>query len=471
MKATSKIMLIEAGTEICSFPPIGLLHIASAIRDKHEVKIKDYSGNRLDEKQIKRDIKEFNPSIIGLRVLTGPGILRAIRISKIGKLLGKKIIWGGPHPTILPEQTLENPYIDAVCIGEGEYTINDLVKYLEGKIKKVLGAGIKEDGKIKIFPPQKKFMNFEHLPLPAWDLLEDIDKYFPDKNHNSLPLSTTRGCVFKCGFCHNSNKNVNCYLGPYRIAPPERAIEEYKFVQGLIKNKIDYLDVGEDLHLVSKDYARRFCEEVKKLKNPSLKWNTSTRYSMIDEEMVDMISKFNCKRILFGVESGSDRIQKMNSKIITLQHAKKIAGRLRSQGVFVTNAYIFGHPTETKNELKRTLKFIKEIPADENLIQLYRPMPATPYFELCLKEGKITNLPQSLEEWANFGVLGKDVNISRVPSKFLFSNFYRVNLIEQTKYTLNLILFYLREGQYNKAIRTVFNNRFTHKFQEMIKLR
>ncbi|MBU3907279.1 MAG: radical SAM protein, partial [Nanoarchaeota archaeon] len=301
-------------------------------------------------------------------------------------------------------------------------------------------------------------------------LLEDINRYFPEKKHNVLPISTTRGCAFRCGFCHNSNKNVKCYLGKYRIASPKRAIEEFKFVQSLVKNKIDYLDVGEDLHLISMDYAVKFCEAIKNSGIKDLKWNTSTRYDILTKEMINLIAKCNCKRVLVGVESGSRRIQELNGKLAELEKARSLAKYMRHKGIFVTNAYIFGHPTETAQELNQTIKFIKEIPADENLIQLYRPMPATPYFELCVKEGKIDKIPKKLEEWGGFGVLGKDVNVSRVTDKILFSCFYKINLIEQTKYLFNQQRYYLREGIYSKFIKSFYDNRFTHKLKEYMNI-
>jgi radical SAM superfamily enzyme YgiQ (UPF0313 family) len=463
-----KVLLIEPGTKITTYPPIGLLHLASAIRNEYSVFIKDYSGMSLDEVLIRKTLKKINPFVVGLRVLTGPGIPRALLISEIAKDLGISVIWGGPHPTILPEQTLENKNIDAVCIGEGEYALIDLLKYFEGKIKTVYGAGIKEKEKIIIFPPQKKIVDFENLALPSWDLLEDIDRYFPKKQGNSLPLSTTRGCPFKCGFCHNSNKNVKQYLGCYRIAPPKKAIEELKFIRKLVKNKIDFIDVGEDFHLISKDYAKKFCEEIKNSGIKNLKWNTSTRYSVLNKEIINLIAKHNCKEIMLGVESGSKRIQKINGKIVDFDHAIKIAKLLKEKKIFTRNTYIFGHPTESVEELNQTLKFIKKIPCDENLIQLYRPMPKTPYFDLCLKENKITNIPKKLKDWSGFGIFGQDINVSRIPDKILFSTFYKTNAIQQTKYLFNQQKYYLREGMYLKFLKNFINNRFTHKLKEYI---
>ena len=282
----------------------------------------------------------------------------------------------------------------------------------------------------------------------------------------SISLSTTRGCVFKCGFCHNSNENVKCYLGSYRIAEPQRAIDELKFVQNLTKNKINFLDVGEDLHLVSEDYAKKFCDVVKNSGIKDLSWNTTARYSTMTPNIVDMIAKNNCKSIMLGVESGSERIQKINGKIVDLEKAIKIAKLLRKKGIFVRHTYIFGHPTETEEELKMTKKYLEKLPADENLIQLYRPMPATPYFKLCLENKKIKDIPKKLEDWSRFGVLGNDINVSAIPTKKLFHEFYKVNLVEQLKYLFNQQKNHLKNKQYNLFLRNFIDNRFTHKFKE-----
>ncbi|HRZ85763.1 MAG TPA: radical SAM protein [Candidatus Paceibacterota bacterium] len=464
-----KILLIEVGSKETLYPPIGLMHLAAVIRDKYEVRIKDYSGKEIREEEIKEDIEKFDPFIVGLRVLTGPPIPRAIKVSKIAKEMGKIVIWGGPHPTILPEQTLENEYIDSLIIGEGEDNFQKLIKYHEGKKVKLFGAGIKKKGKIIITEASKKSVNLDKLPLPAWDLVENIEKYFPFKKHNELPISTTRGCAFKCGFCHNSNDNVKKYLGCYRITQPERAIQEYNLVQKLVKNQIDIIDVGEDLHLISEDYAKKFCKVMKESKL-DIKWTTSARYQILNEEIIKMIADAGCVRILLGIESGSERIQAMNNKKIDMKKAIETAKLLKKYKIFTTNAYIMGHPTETEEELNKTVEFIKNVPADENLIQLYRPMPGTPYFQICVEKNKF-NIPNNLEEWGGFGVLGHDINVSEIPTKKLFKTFYKTNLIQQTKYWLNQQKFFVRHKQYARFFSNFIRNRFTHKLKEYLQNR
>jgi len=460
------ILLLEAGARHTLYPPIGLIHLAAVLKEKYNVTIKDYSGKEINKEEVKRDIEKSDPFVVGIRVLTGPPIPRSLEVSKIAKKLGVKVVWGGPHPTVLPEQTLQNPNIDSVVIGEGEYTFQKLLDYYSGKKVNLEGVGFKKNGKIKIMPASKHYVNLDKLPLPAWDLVENVNKYFPFKKHNLLPISTTRGCAFKCGFCHNSNKNVKEYLGCYRIANPERAIKEFRLVRELVKNEISMLNFGEDLHLVSKDYTKKFCNELKK-SNLKFKWATASRYQTLDNEIINMIKNSGCVKILLGIESGSERIQKMNNKVIELERAKKIASKLRGSKIFLTNTYILGHPTETIKELKMTLKYIKKIPADENLIQLYRPMPGTPYFEICVERNKVS-VPKNLEGWSGFGVLGHDINASEIPSDILFSTYYKLNAWQQSKYWFNQQKFFLRNGMNEEFLKNFIENRFTFKLKEFL---
>ncbi len=460
-----KVLLIEPGTELDIYPPSGLLSIAAVLREKgYDVAIKDYSGCRLNDKQIASDLQDYD--FIGIKVLTSPIIKRAIVVSKIAKEQRKIVVWGGPHPTVLPELTLKEGFIDAIVIGEGELAILDLIDYFNGAKKEPLGSGIKKNGIIKIFGPQKKFVDLNKLPMPAWDLLGDIDRYFPFKKNNVLTIAASRGCMFKCGFCHNANETVNKYLGCFRLRDVEKIIKEFEYVQNLTKKNIGRLEVGGDLHLSSGTYAKKFNDYF--IKNRlKLKWNTSSRFHFMNNELIDQCVKAGCESILFGVESGSPRLQKMMMKPLDLAHAVKVSKRLRDKGVLVSNAYIFGHPTETKEELKMTLDVMKKIHADQNLIQLYRPLPGTPYYKICLENNRVPKR-ETLLEWANSGVIGDDVNVSDMDTKFLFREFYKANLKYQGLYLYNQLKFLWRSNYKEEFFNTLLDNKFTFKAKQFL---
>ncbi|MBU2633719.1 MAG: B12-binding domain-containing radical SAM protein [Nanoarchaeota archaeon] len=465
-----KILLVEPGTEFDINVPSGLLKIAAVLREhKIDVVLKNYSGLKITKEKIIKDLEKIDFDIIGIKVLTSPIIGRAILISKAAKELKKTVVWGGPHPTVMPNQTLENKFIDSIVIGEGEKSFLDLIKYYRNGGITPLGCAIKKNKKIIVLPPQKECVDINKLPLTAWDLIEDINRYFPNKKHNTVSITTSRGCMYNCGFCHNSNKNVNNYQGNFRLLDTNKMIEEFNFVNSLTKNEIDRVYFNSDLHLAYPEYIKKFSKDLIKSKL-NIKWNSSSRFHILNEELINIIDKAGCEEVLFGTESGSKRIQKLVNKPINKEHAIKISKILRKKGIYITNAYIFGHPTETFNELKQTIKLISEIPADQNLVQLYRPLPGTPYFELCKKvvNGFDKIIPKKLEDWNTFGVAGYDINVSKIPSRKLYYNFYRWNLIYQLSHHINLQKFHLRNKRYEDFFKTFYNNKFTFKAKEML---
>ena len=107
--------------------PYGLLFIATVL-EKGGHKVKIYNEN-VDSNTIE-ELMSFNPAVVGFSVLTGPSILRAVQLSQNIKEKNPKIkiVWGGVHPSLLPEQTVQNDYIDYIVIGEGEETILELIQ-------------------------------------------------------------------------------------------------------------------------------------------------------------------------------------------------------------------------------------------------------------------------------------------------------------------------------------------------------
>jgi len=461
-------MLIAAGTEIMPHPPLGLLSIAAVLREKkYEVSIKDYSGIKLSEEIITQDLEKANPDIVAISALTGPYITRGILISNVAKKLGKKVVWGGPHVTILPKLTLEHPAIDAVVIGEAEIAFPKLVDFLRGKAPCPDGVGVKNaEGNIVLAPPSHEFANLDALPLPAWDMLENIDRYFPYKKHNSVIIAATRGCMYKCGFCHNANKDVREYGGPYRNLSAPRVLKEFEFIRSLASKHIDRMDIGGDLLFSHEPYVKKFAQDIIDC-GIKVKWTAASTVVGLPEQQIDAVAKAGCESITIGIESGSPRIQQILGKPIDFEKARRVTKKMRSHGVLVTCTYMIGHPTETWEEVQMTLNYMKTIPSDQNLLQFYRPFPGTPYYDVLIRQNKITP-PEKLEDCATFGVLGYEVNMTEIPTKKLLALYYRINLYEQIKYLLNLERFYFRNGMYEHFSETIANNRFTYKLKEFI---
>ena len=149
-----KVLLINPGMRDEVQPPMGLIQLAAYLREKRiPVQIIDFAvedGGDSDE-NIERVMSEAKPDIVGVKTFTDPTISKAIRISQIAKKCGAITVWGGAHTSTLPELSIKNPAVDILVIGEGEYTMAELVGALErGKdLGSVKGIWYKKNGQIK----------------------------------------------------------------------------------------------------------------------------------------------------------------------------------------------------------------------------------------------------------------------------------------------------------------------------------
>src|SRR3989344_1879158 len=274
-----KILFIAPATQFAAYPPLGILSIASFMRENgYDVEIIDYSGLEIDKKRGEKDIRASNADLVALGVLTGPGIPRAMMISDVAKSLGKKVIWGGPHATVLPHMTLNYKSVDAVILGEGEYALLD---YVEGK-ENPEGMGLK-NGEIKITPAQKKFVDLNKKSMPAWELLKNIDRYFPYKKHNLVIIEATRGCPYRCGFCHHASDDVKDYGGYYREVNADKVMDEFDYVTSLTNKNVDRMDIGGDLHLTNERYTKKFLQDMSSI-GRGVKWLTVSRFDLMNPE-------------------------------------------------------------------------------------------------------------------------------------------------------------------------------------------
>ena len=229
---------------------------------------------------------------------------------------------------------------------------------------------------------------------------------------------------------------------------------------------VDRMDIGGDLHLTNERYSKKFIQDMTEI-GGGVKWLSVSRFDLMTKEIAEMLSAGGCDGLMLGVESGSSRIQKMLGKMVDIEKAAVVAKTLRKNKILLTNTYMMGHPDETMEELKLTLQYMKRIQADQNLLQIYRPFPGTPYFDVFLQRNKV-EVPSKLEDYSTFGVLGHHANISKIPTHVLYREFYRINMLEQTRHLINMQRYYWRNQMYSQFFDGVKNNKFTFKLKEYL---
>lgn len=374
-------------------PPLGLLYVGDALQKAgYEVEVLHISTE--DICKYSKKIIEKNPLFVGFSVFTGETMREYAKMSHdIKDTSNIPVVWGNAHPSLIPKQCLEESYIDFVVIGEGEVTSVELAEAIEGKkkISEVKGIGYKENGIININERRPFIKNLDKHRI-NWDLV-DIRRYIgPIAGiKRCLRLVTSRGCPYYCGFCYNLDFNRR----RWRAHSADSMVSQIL----LLKDEYDIQGVFfyDDNFFVNK---KRAFEIVERIKMP---YFCDLRLDWINEEYARKLNKTQCRFLLAGMESGSDRILKMINKGVSVSQVKRAVGALaKYPNIRVSGSLIFAYPTETFDEYKSTIRLIVDLFDIKRDIQFttgfYIPYPGTDLYELAISEG--FKPPAKTEDWA-----------------------------------------------------------------------
>lgn len=400
MKKTSpKIMLINPPQNAkYPQPPLGLAMIAAVLEEsEYEVKILDLQTPGASEEMVSEMVSQEKPDVVGITAFT-PTINAAIRVAKKVKECddNNSVILGGPHGTILPEETLRSaPEIDIVVRGEGEQTILELVKVLEKNsqngLKGISGISYREGPNVRSNPPRPPILDMDMLPFPAFHLLP-IGKYrlHPPFGRRSpvMPVVTSRGCPYRCIFCSKS-----VFGKKYRSNSPDYVIDEIRLLNE--KFGVKEIKFYDDVFTLDRKRVLSVCRQLKEVKL-DIPWTCETRVNLVDEELLKIMKDSGCYMIAYGVESGSQGILNNLRKDITLEQAVDAFGLTRKAGVEAVAYFMIGSPEETPDTLKDTLEFAKKLDPDFVQFSITTPYPGTELYERVARKRCLS------EEWDKY---------------------------------------------------------------------
>jgi radical SAM superfamily enzyme YgiQ (UPF0313 family) len=391
--------------------PLGLYSIATHLKQAgYDVVI---INQRLDANWLTllQEGLDKKPIYVGVSSMTGPQIDHALEISAIVKQFGNTpVVWGGVHPTILPEQTLENELIDMVVQGEGEETCVELAQALEGKmpLNAVNGLWYKENGAIRFTGP-RPFINLNALPPFNYDLL-DYKKYLVNMfGVNHLNIATSRGCPYQCAFCYNTvfGKRRWRAMTPERVVMQIKELVQRYDIQGLFFSDSNFFVNMER----GRQILKGIVQENLNLVISKINIDVKTLIKMTDDDLA-LLQKAGCRRLPIAIESSSERISALIKKPIDLPKVLELNQRLRHYSIVPDYIFMMGFPTETRKELAQTVAFAFQL-MDENpealqSFNIYTPYPGTELFDLAVQYG--FQVPSRLEEWAGLSYRNPSAN-------------------------------------------------------------
>ena len=389
--------------------PMSVLSVAAPlVGNGYDVKIIDQRADNNWKETILNEFKN-SPSIFGVSALTGKQISYGLEVSKFVKENSNvPIVWGGVHASLLPYQTLKNPFIDFIVVGEGEETFLELAESLKQKksIASIKGLGHKKDNKI-IINNLREFVDINSLPEIPYNLI-NINNYISEtsfatgKPAKNIAFYTSRGCPHRCGFCYNKEFNK----GKWRGKSAEKVFNEIKY---LVDNyQINSFDIEDDEFFVDTERARKICQLIIQ-NNLNIEIFTSCRVNYVANNMDDtylaLLYRAGFRTLSFGVESGSERIIELMHKDIKFEQVFLTIEKLKRAGINSKYYFMAGFPTETIEDLYQTTDLILKMKKLDPQIRIpswrfFTPYPGTDLYNLAIKEG--WHPPQTLEEWANY---------------------------------------------------------------------
>lgn len=389
--------------------PLGLLSIGTYLKQHgHCVKIYDRC---VDKTKLKKILQDFKPQIIGVSVMSSRGLKDAMKISEFAKKSGITVVWGGQLPSMQTQLILENPYVDAVSLSEGEETWLELVSHIENgrDYSDVKGVALKRDNRIKL-NECREFSDLKDMPVSDWSLL-DVPKYMQNYLGCSkmMYIYSSKGCCGRCTFC----SNVNFHKSTHRKRPNEYVISEIEY---LIDNYgLDGVFFSDELWCIKRSDLIDFCERIHE-KGLKFQWGVQLRIGMFNEEDFRRMYDAGCRWIFFGIESGSDEMLKKINKNIDKNKIKPTVDMLRKIGITTICSFIIGFPGETEEQLKDTVKLIDRINANLTPVYHLTPLPGTQIYDQLVSQGRF-EAPKDLKELS--GVIATESlgkNLSCVPS-------------------------------------------------------
>ena len=396
-----KVLLVNPPTKIFTTRytmPLGLGYLAAVLEKKgHKVRILDLAVERKSESEIRKEIGD--KGMVGITSST-PTIHNAYGIGRIAREEGVPTVMGGPHPSALPHESINE--CDVVVRGEGEETIVDLCEALEaGKgLTKVRGILYKDGSRVVDNGPREFIKNLDSIPFPALHLFPDISNYtvqhpLLDSKVVSGIILTSRGCPHNCVFCYKS-----IFGSIYRYRSPENVVAEWRME--VEEYKVKEMGVIDDSFTSNPKRAMEICRLIVK-ENLEVPWimPTGTRVKPISRELLESMKKSGLARIAFGIESGSQEVLDKIGKNITLKEVEAAVDLSKSVGLETIGLFMIGNHCENESSIKQTIKFSKQLNLDYAIFYIATPFPGTRLFEIVRDHGRFL-----IEDWDDYVIHG-----------------------------------------------------------------
>jgi radical SAM superfamily enzyme YgiQ (UPF0313 family) len=395
------------------WPQCSLAQHAAMLNPDYTYAIIDAIAERLSWPQFERRIRAAAPKYY-LTQCTAPTLTNDMYGVMLAKSLGATTMAFGTHVTAMPTETLRDfPALDLVLRGEPEVTFREVIDVLEGRqadrstwaqaliervdptweptpdnngtsghgldLSKVKGLTWRHNGEICMNEARPFIPDLNELPAPAYELLP-LDLYrMPLMKGPFAFVVTSRGCTAGCRYCI---KHVS-YQWSVRLLSPERIMQELWLLHDL---GIHNIHMYADLFTVNREQVMGLCQRIV-AEGLNIKWTCNSRVDYVDAEMLKAMGKAGCWMISWGIESGNEAVLKRAAKGADPKKAREALIWARQAGIKNWGYFIIGLPGDTRETIRQTIDFAKQLPLELALFHIAAPYPGTPFFFEVVENG------------------------------------------------------------------------------------
>lgn len=397
------------------FPPYELLSAASILRERlgKNVQLIDAIAEKKPLKEVVKQLNSIQPDAI----ITLAGFecfqedMELINSIKT-YVKNSKIIVLGHYPTLFPKETLMASEADYILHGEPDNSIVELFASLEEgqDLSSIDGLSYFANGEFFTRSSKGRITDIDSFPVPAFDLLSSNTYAEPLLPKPFGVVQSARGCPYQCNFCVKSFGSLLTEKSPENIVAEIKSLVQH--------HNIKSFRFTDDTFTLNHKRVIKICQLLVEEKLSYLEWTCLGRVENVKEEMISWMRKAGCKRIYFGLESGSPKILKILNKNTNIEKAVESLLLVNDYGIQTAGFFMLGIPGETKEDVDLSIDMAIRSKLKFLSIGKFTPYPGTPFYSQFNEEIEFNIYPYKLE------FTGKSMDKYSEYEKYFYKKFY-----------------------------------------------